>query len=241
MLYLLSFMLAVLFLPPPAVGASGFLENTLWEKAAVAHGVDPALLYAVTIVESARRVDAARVKPWPYALQVNGYNLSFYPQTKQEAEKILTWLQSRGIDNVDVGLGQVNLRWHGHRVRQAADLLEPAVNLRVAAQILSESLAASSDPVLGVGRYHSHTYWRARQYGGRVLGLYRRLLAYDRELPLKTGAIQLAVVEQPVPSGPAPGPPLLFFASRPALAAPAWPERQFSYLMAPLRRLGGEK
>ena len=55
---LLSVLILVVGLP--LVSNASFLHGTRWERAAVAHGVDPALLYAVTIVESARRVDAAR-------------------------------------------------------------------------------------------------------------------------------------------------------------------------------------
>jgi len=235
---LLSVILAMIVFLPVAAPAS-FLTGTIWEKAAGAQGVDPALLYAVTVVESARRVAPDRVKPWPYALNVNGYNLSLYPQSKQEAENILEWLLSQGIVNVDVGLGQVNLRWHGHRVRQAADLLDPAVNLQVAAQILSESLAASSDPVLGVGRYHSGTSWRARRYGGRVLGLYQRLLAYSGAQPPRGAAAG-------VRTGPPPPmlPPMVTLKSimpaLPGITAPVWPEGRYEYKLAPVRRVGGK-
>jgi hypothetical protein len=77
---------------------------------------------------------------------------------------------------IDVGLMQVNLRWHGHHV-SATELLDGRRNLEIAADILAEALrSAPGDAELGVGRYHQ---WRdegvARRYGRRVLALLQRL------------------------------------------------------------------
>lgn len=238
-----SFILTVLiiliavvsFTPSAGFSAPQFLRGTIWEQAAAEHSIDPVLLYSIATWESARKVGNNRVKPWPYAMNVNGYGISLYPKSRQEAEKLLTWLMSQGITNIDVGLGQVNLRYHRHRVQEASDLLEPKTNLRVAAAILHESLASSSDRELAVGRYHSGTTWRARQYGGKVICLYDRLREYAR---LREPSDELpGVTAEPMPK-PVKLPGLLFAAPT-AVSEPLWPAWKFSFLMAPLRRVGG--
>ena len=78
--------------------------------------------------------------------------------------------------NIDIGIMQVNLRWHGHRVADPLTLLEPDSNIRVAAAILREAIdSVPTDLELGVGRYHSSDPSRARAYGRRVLGIYQGL------------------------------------------------------------------
>lgn len=230
MLISLALLIAVLLGPAEA----SFLAGTAWEQAGREYGVDPVLLYSVTIRESARQVGQGQVKPWPYAIGINGYNISLYPQSRQEAEKILSWLLSQGVTNVDIGLGQVNLPSHGHRVRHWSELLDPQTNLRVAAAILKEALDSTSDSVLGVGRYHSWTPWRAAAYGRQVLGLYRRLQAYQ-------GCAQ-AHDHEPVQAGTAL--PLW----RPVLALAAWlaPRPDWAISRPPgrqliIRRLGGDR
>lgn len=230
MLLSLIFLMAVLLEPAEA----SFLAGTAWEQAGREHGVDPLLLYSVTIRESARQVGQGKIKPWPYAIAINGYNISLYPQSRQEAEKILSWLISQGITNLDIGLGQVNLPSHAHRVRHWSELLDPQTNLRVAAAILKEALDSSPDPVLGVGRYHSWTTWRAAAYGRQVLGLYRRLQAYK----------VCAQTQAPKTAQAGTAPPLW----RPVLALAAWlvprPDLAISGLPGKqlmIRRLGGDR
>jgi len=222
--------------PPPA--SASFLNGTIWEQAGQEHGVDPVLLYSVTLRESSRQVGGGRIKPWPYAIGVNGYNLSLYPQSRQEAENILSYLISNGITNVDIGLGQVNLSSHAHRVRHWSELLDPQTNLRVAAAILKEALASSAHPVLGVGHYHSWTHWRAVSYGRQVLGLYQRLATYaGTQPPWGTFQVLPAAVQPPLAQ------PIMALQQTlltpPSLAVPLWPDRRYEFKLAPIRRLGG--
>jgi hypothetical protein len=149
--------------------------GVLWRQAAKQNGVDPVLLYSVTLFESSRRDSGDKVSPWPFALHFNRANLSIYASSIQEARFVLAHVTT---ENVDIGLGQVNYQSHKDEVRRAADLLDPAVNLDVAARILAEALRSTPDLELGVGHYHSRTKWRARAYGRKVLAIYRKLKGY---------------------------------------------------------------
>lgn len=116
------------------------------------------------------------ISPWPWALR-NGQEAIY--AASQEAAKTL--LNQAILDKekymIDIGLMQINLHWHGHRVNSPAELLDPTTNLNVGAQILSEAIKSSpSDLEIGIGRYHSWNKERARWYGRRVLSIYQNIL-----------------------------------------------------------------
>ena len=150
------------------------LGNTEWARTAKRYRLDPYILYAIALVESARiRDDLAH--PWFWALNRNGK--SVYPHSATEALQQIRQHLVTGQRNIDVGLMQVNLRWHRQRVSRLEDLLDPVINLDVGARILAEAIAtAPNDLALGVGRYHA---WsnpvEAYHYGRRVLRLAQRL------------------------------------------------------------------
>jgi soluble lytic murein transglycosylase-like protein len=109
--------------------------------------------------------------PWPWALNRNGRTI--YPGGPEAAVAHVRSSVAAGNQMIDVGLMQVNLRWHGRRVHRPEDLIDPVTNIQVGADILAESIAsAPGDLALGVGRYHS---WNDREaayrYGRKVLAL----------------------------------------------------------------------
>ncbi len=160
---------------PEAKAAQASLAGTMYEAPALEYNLDPALLYSVALAESARGADS-RLQPWPYTLRVLT-EAGFYGKSREEAARQLeTYLAQHG--SVDIGIMQVNTRWHGHRVEDVTQLLDPSVGLRVGAEILREAIdSAPGDLVLGVGRYHN---WadeeRARNYGQRILAIYENIL-----------------------------------------------------------------
>lgn len=155
--------------------ANQSVEHSLFGEVAQEAGVDPLLLYSVALTESAHKAQGG-VSPHPYALRVASQP-GVYPSSRKEAaERLDSLLDS--YTSVDVGLMQVNLRWHGHRVDSPHSLLDPRTNLRVGAEILSEAMASTSDPYVGIGRYYTWSDNDAsRRYGERVLHFYRQLKA----------------------------------------------------------------
>jgi hypothetical protein len=146
------------------------LKGTRWEAVAARHGLDPLVLYAVALLESRRAAGPNAFSPWPWTIR-SPEGPRFYAD-KATAAADLSVLAAR-YRNIDVGLMQVNLRWHGERVPAPDALLDARTNLAVAADILAEAIrSVPGDPALGIGRYHQ---WRdervARSYGRRVLAL----------------------------------------------------------------------
>ncbi|WP_240342488.1 lytic transglycosylase domain-containing protein [Methylococcus sp. EFPC2] len=151
------------------------LQGTAWWQIATERGLDPYILYAVALVESAQ-INGRLATPWPWALNRQGRPI--IPSSRLEARGILNDTLRKGIRGIDVGLMQVNVRWNGHRVSRPDDLLDPETNIRVGADVLTEAIdSAPGDLTLGIGRYH--TGWRndadAYRYGRRVLAVAQQL------------------------------------------------------------------
>ena len=146
------------------------LTGTLWAATAQREGLDPTLLYAVAVQETQRPSGPGAVSPWPWTLRTQAG-----PRSYESLEAAVTDLQamSRDTRDIDVGLLQVNLNRHGHRVGDPATLLDARINLVVAADILADAIrSAGDDLALGIGRYrHPHDDAAARAYGRRVLRL----------------------------------------------------------------------
>lgn len=149
------------------------LSGTTYEKVGREFDLDPLLLYSVTLVESAVvSNDGTTVSPYPWTLRLDR---PFYEKSRKEAEEELKRVIDRGV-GVDVGLMQINTKWHGHRVENVTDLLGPETNLQVGAAILSERLKASpKDALLAIGRYHSFTPSRAQWYAKHVVRVWSRI------------------------------------------------------------------
>jgi Transglycosylase SLT domain len=150
------------------------LSRTHWSSTAAKYGLDPYVLYAVALVESAK-VSDGEAHPWPWALNQQGK--SSYPNTSFDALEKIRVLMRGGQRNIDIGLMQVNLRWHGNRATSLDRLIDPVTNVDIGAQILAESMATvPNDAALGIGRYHAWTdRVEAYRYGHKVLGLAQRL------------------------------------------------------------------
>ncbi len=147
------------------------LQNTLWWQIANRHQLDPYVLYAVALVESAKRNGPNHITPWPWAINKSGK--SIIPASQQEARCILNKALAEGSQNIDVGLMQINFRWHGYRVDKPEHLLNPVINLQIGALLLAEAIqSVPNNLVLGIGRYHS---WQnvsaAVAYGRKVLAV----------------------------------------------------------------------
>ena len=152
------------------------LRNTLWGQVARRHGIDPYILYAVALTES-RKNDGPWVTPSPWA--INNAGNTFVPGNQQQAEALLNQLMNQGKRNIDVGIMQVNLRWHGHRVAKPEQLLVPSTNLEIGASVLSKAIQSVPGHLAhGIGRYYS---WKnelaAIQYGQKVIALANQLRA----------------------------------------------------------------
>jgi soluble lytic murein transglycosylase-like protein len=139
-------------------------------------GVPPDVLFAVALQESGLKLHGKLI-PWPWTLNVAGEPFRF--QNRRTACAALrAALVDTPATRVDVGLAQINVGYHAHRVGGPCDLLDPYRNLEIAATILREQHESSEDWLLAAGRYH-------RPAGGAPAARYRQgvqqhLQALDR-------------------------------------------------------------
>ncbi|RUS67423.1 hypothetical protein CUZ56_01368 [Saezia sanguinis] len=153
-------------LPPPA-----------YQLAAQEAGIPSIVLYAVALQESGTMVNG-KLRPWPWTLNVGGQGRFF--STREAACKDLTYaLKNTSSKRIDVGLGQINVGYHGHRVNTPCELLNPYLNLKIASTILLEQHKSGQDWLITMGRYHSPANGTAAaRYRSSVQRHYNRLLIH---------------------------------------------------------------
>lgn len=161
-------------------------ESSAWSRAATKYGFEEVDLYAIALQESRRHRADGQVRPWPWTLH-SPETGALYFETYEAALEKLTSLLAAGKTNIDVGVMQINWGWNGHRAADPKQLLLPAQNIEIAAQILRENLDQYGDLGLAIARYHSPRTDRGRAYAASVLAI----LEYLR----RAKWVQLALAE----------------------------------------------
>ncbi len=150
--FALTLLLALAAAAPAAAGCVASLV-----QAATRHGVPPDLMLAIGHAESG----------WK-AFAVNSAGTSHFPQTAAEAVALVLREQARGVDSIDVGCGQINLRWHADAFDDLSDAFDPEHNAEYAARFLAELNAVHGDWTTAVARYHSSDPEAQQAYLSRV-------------------------------------------------------------------------
>jgi len=142
---------------------------------AARNGIPPAIFYSVALAESGTRIDALRLsRPWPWTLNVGGEG-HFYPSRHAAAQALDVQL-AQGRSSNDIGLMQVNWRYHQDRLTSPQGALDPYRNLQVAAEILADCFRGRHDWWAAVGCYHApNDPARAAGYRDRVRRHWRRI------------------------------------------------------------------
>lgn len=140
--------------PPPA-----------YQWAAQAGDVPASVLFAVALQESGIHRNG-RTVPWPWTLNIAG-TPNRYSNRRDACAALRSALTQVSATRIDVGLGQINVGYHGHRVKKPCELLDPHQNLLIAAAILREQHQTGDDWLIAIGRYH-------RPAGGEAAVRYRR-------------------------------------------------------------------
>jgi hypothetical protein len=139
-----------------------------YQRVATEYDLPPALLYAVALTESGQSaLSEGRFRPWPWALNING--VGHYFTSRQEALQALQVALANANSSVDIGLMQVNWRYHHAALGSAREALDPYHNLRVAAAILRDCLNEHPNWMQTAGCYHApNDSTRAQAYASRV-------------------------------------------------------------------------
>lgn len=142
------FLIAVLGSGPAFAGSR--LCDAAADAAAADHGVPPALMRAITRVETGR--DG---QPWPWTLNIDGRGQWF--SSPDEAIRAAQKAVDAGSDQIDIGCFQLNLQWHGTAFAGIGAMLDPAENAEYAARFLADLYAEFGDWRSAAAAYHSRT------------------------------------------------------------------------------------
>lgn len=158
-----------------AHGWSGICIDTA-QRVNQAEGLPANLLSSIAITESGRTDPATKAKvAWPWTVTSGGEG-QYFP-TKAAAIAAVKRLQRAGVENIDVGCMQINLKYHPDAFSSLAEAFEPEVNVRYAARFLKDLRQAWNGWSEAVRHYHSADAERGRAYERRVAANHRDLLS----------------------------------------------------------------
>ena len=147
-----------------------------YRNVAANNNIPPAMFYAIALTESGRAVSSmSGARPWPWTANFGGRGRYF--KSRREAWRAIQDYIGNGHRSVDVGLMQINWRYHHLQLRSVWQALDPHTNLSVAADILTACYQRLGDWWDSVGCYHAPSNAkRAAAYCDRVRHHWRKLL-----------------------------------------------------------------
>jgi hypothetical protein len=142
------------------------------------------LLEAIAVVESGQMdLSKKQVTPWPWTIHVNGKGGYTY-STKQQAIAAIRSFQSQGYDSIDVGIMQVNLKYHPNAFKNLDEALDPQKNIAYAAKFLYDLYLRFGSWHKAIAHYHSSDPNANKVYLQKVLKAWAHSKAYLQGSPL---------------------------------------------------------
>ncbi len=137
-------------------------------RAEIRHGIPTGLLAAISKVETGRgNADGSAIVAWPYAINAEGTGMHF--NNAAEAIAQVQSFQASGMESIDIGCMQINLKWHPNAFASLAEGFDPETNADYAARYLAELAATHGTWNVAVGFYHSSTPHRQAYYRTKVM------------------------------------------------------------------------
>lgn len=126
-------------------------------KAERVYKIPPGLLSAIAQVESSNRA---------YAINIAGN--SIYAKSLSEAKRIAQKKINSGVNNMDLGIMQLNWRWHGSRFANIEEMLQSEKNIEYAAKLLKSLYLQHGNWQKAIRYYHSAKSEHNRKYSRKV-------------------------------------------------------------------------
>ena len=131
-----------------------------------AHRIPGGLLAAIGFTESGRTVTGQRtVWPWTVNAEGEGHFFDF----KDAAVKFVEGKLADGVESIDVGCMQINLKQHPDAFASLDDAFDPGVNVAYGADFLKALHGQTNGWLAAARRYHSATPEKGEPYGELVL------------------------------------------------------------------------
>ncbi|MHA6345268.1 transglycosylase SLT domain-containing protein [Roseivivax sp. CAU 1761] len=118
------------------------------------HDIPGNILLGIGLQE-AGLMKAGELTVWPYAVNSEGSGYHF--ETRRAALDFVAAEQRRGVESMDVGCMQINLRWHPGAFATIEDGFTPRLNVDYAARFLKRLHSETGDWQRAASAYHSRT------------------------------------------------------------------------------------
>lgn len=144
------------------------------------YGIPGHLLAAIANTETGRWHAGLGVKiPWPWTINAEGQGYFF--ESKQEAMAKVRALQRQGMQSIDIGCMQVNLKHHRDAFASLSDAFDPHQNVAYAAKFLRSNYAETGNWQKAASAYHSRTPKYAQAYLEKLAKEWGHLVKRIRE------------------------------------------------------------
>ena len=132
--------------------------SSLISKAEKENQIPSGLLAAIAKVESNTKA---------YALNINGN--AVLNKSLEEASGLVKKKLDSGLRNIDVGVMQLNYRWHGYKFNNVTQMLVPENNIKYAASLLKSLKVKHGSWHKAIRYYHSAKPEHHRKYSRKVV------------------------------------------------------------------------
>ncbi|OEJ66275.1 hypothetical protein BEN30_12885 [Magnetovibrio blakemorei] len=141
------------------------------------NGLPHGLLQAISLAESGRWFedtgrDKGAIIAWPWTVTTGGEG--HYLPNRIDAVAYVKSLQADGVQNIDVGCMQINLKYHPDAFSSIEQAFDATANAAYAAQFLKTRFAVSKSWIEAAGDYHSTTPALNQSYREKVSKLWIR-------------------------------------------------------------------
>lgn len=136
-------------------------------KAEKASRIPKGLLAAIGLTESGRTLKGGKRAVWPWTVNAAGEGHFF--QSKDDAIAFVEEKRADGVESIDVGCMQINLKHHPDAFASLDDAFDPATNTAYAAEFLTSLHGELRGWMPAARRYHSATPEKGEAYGKKVL------------------------------------------------------------------------
>ena len=99
---------------------------------------------------------------------INASGRSIYLKSLSEAKQIVQKKLNAGVTNIDLGLMQLNWRWHGSAFANIEEMLQPEKNIEYAAKLLQSLYLQHGNWQAAIRHYHSNKEQYNRKYSRKV-------------------------------------------------------------------------
>jgi hypothetical protein len=131
------------------------------------HAIPGNLLLAIGLQEAGTTREGRRTI-WPWTINAGGQGRMF--DTPEEAVSWIEMILDTGVDLVDIGCMQVNMRWHGNHFDDVGAMIDPRGNVDYAARFLVSLKAEMGDWRAAASAYHSRNAERGEDYLDALIG-----------------------------------------------------------------------